>query len=323
MTVWPRAKWLLARCLGLSKGLPAVCLWVLSFLSRMALRVVLRDGRQLAWRTYGDQTGGFPVIFAHGNLNSRLFEPSWEKTVAQTLGAGAHVIALDRPGYGESSAHKGRTYSDFAEDVVELADHLKLSSFAVVGYSSGGPHAMAVMAHAGARCRALSLVSSDAPYAELGMVEQMYGAPEVTLEYALQKAAENAASMRAGYHSMGNKERRDTALADVNNATATSSGPPVYGGLHGAASDSVLEASASWSFKLESLRSRAASVLLWHGSDDKDVPLRAGQHIAEKTGGQLVEIAGENHTLIRRHWQAILQKTVDAATGGAAGAAKL
>jgi hypothetical protein len=38
-----------------------------------AVTMLLRDGRKLAWRTYGRalDRGGFPVVFMHGNLNSR------------------------------------------------------------------------------------------------------------------------------------------------------------------------------------------------------------------------------------------------------------
>ena len=33
--------------------------------------LALRDGRQLCWREYGAVSGGFPVVFSHGNLNSK------------------------------------------------------------------------------------------------------------------------------------------------------------------------------------------------------------------------------------------------------------
>ena len=41
---------------------------------------------------------GFPVVFLHGNLNSRLFAPSWGKTEVETMAAGCRIIAIDRPG---------------------------------------------------------------------------------------------------------------------------------------------------------------------------------------------------------------------------------
>jgi len=66
-----------------------------------AARMVLRDGRRLAWREYG-LADGFPIVFSHGNLNSRLFAPSWDMTDAITKKTGVRLIAVDRPGYGDS-----------------------------------------------------------------------------------------------------------------------------------------------------------------------------------------------------------------------------
>lgn len=45
---------------------------------------------------HGDVESGYPAIFSHGDMNSRLMEPMWEKTQVQTEAAGARVIAVDR-----------------------------------------------------------------------------------------------------------------------------------------------------------------------------------------------------------------------------------
>ena len=111
---------------------------------------------------------GLPVFFNHGNLNSRLFAPAWDKTESVTKEAGVRVIAVDRHGVGASSFDDTLSYSVFAEDVKDLADHLKLQTFAVAGFSSGGPYSMAIAAKFPSRVRALALISSDAPYLLLG-----------------------------------------------------------------------------------------------------------------------------------------------------------
>eukprot|EP00961_Rhodomonas_salina_P111997 1507474-Rhodomonas_salina.1 len=66
---------------------------------RQNVSMVLKDERKLAWREYGCPQG-YPVIFMHGNLNSRLFEPSWTASHADAVDASVKVIAVDRPGYG-------------------------------------------------------------------------------------------------------------------------------------------------------------------------------------------------------------------------------
>jgi pimeloyl-ACP methyl ester carboxylesterase len=59
------------------------------------------------------------------------------------LKLGLRVIAADRPDYGRSSPQPGRTLSNWAEDVAELADHLAIARFDVAAVSGGGPYALA------------------------------------------------------------------------------------------------------------------------------------------------------------------------------------
>ena len=99
----------------------------------------LSDGREISYREYGDVENGYPVLFFHGNMNSKMFWPAWEKTLEQTKEAGARVIALDRPGYGKTSfVWEKRTYLQCGIDVGEFVQILGLQSFATVGFSSGG-----------------------------------------------------------------------------------------------------------------------------------------------------------------------------------------
>jgi len=196
--------------------------------------------------------------------------------------------------------------------VEELTDHLRLERYAVVGYSSGGPHALACAAVTGKRrIAACGLVSSDAPYARMrpGMIEEMYGVPEVDVASALARATENSRAMRAAYRGIANGDKRELALACLDTATAQ--------GLEGAASDSMLEASASWGFEMTQV---VAPVFLWHGTDDKDVPLEAAHFLADTLAASPATVAtvfceGENHTLIRRRWKDILTQVVAVAQG--------
>lgn len=53
------------------------------------------------------------------------------------------VIASERPGYGLSDPKPDRTIWDWAGDFQQLADHLEIERFSLVGISCGGPHAIA------------------------------------------------------------------------------------------------------------------------------------------------------------------------------------
>lgn len=83
---------------------------------------------------------GVPAFFFHGWPGSRLQGLYAHEAATQ---AGVRLVALDRPGYGESSPRPGDTLSDWAGSVGEIADTLGFARFHVLGLSGGGPSAYA------------------------------------------------------------------------------------------------------------------------------------------------------------------------------------
>ena len=117
--------------------------------------------------------------------------------------------------------------------------------------------------------------------------------------------------MTAAYSGMKDVVRKEMALADVGAAVAQ--------GFEGAGSDAVLEAAeGGWGFDLSACRT---PVLLWHGIDDSDVPVEAGEYLASTIGPSCTPcfVEGENHTMIRRRWQRSLEELVQAASGTPSG----
>ncbi len=96
----------------------------------------LPDKRQLGYTVEGE---GKPVIYFHGTASSRL-EILLLKEFAQTNQF--KLIGIDRPGYGLSTFKTKIELYDFAKDVKVLTDYLKLSKFAVLSWSGGGPFAL-------------------------------------------------------------------------------------------------------------------------------------------------------------------------------------
>mmetsp|Transcript_4161 Transcript_4161/g.6104 ORF Transcript_4161/g.6104 Transcript_4161/m.6104 type:complete len:281 (+) Transcript_4161:250-1092(+) len=269
----------------------------------MKRMIKLRSGRFVSFREYGDLENGFPVIFAHGNMNSRMFEPCWGKTDAMTKEANIRLIAVDRPGYGGTDFEKGRTYLSWANDMDDLSDQLDLKKFAVAGYSSGGPHALACGCDIGnlrSKVSGICLISSDAPYKQLGAeyIKKMYGLdPPISAEQATTRTEKVHDEMKTAYESIRSDEKREIALLDL--ATA------VEQGFEGPGYDAVLETS-DWFDLAKPLK----PIHIWHGDNDTDVPVEASQFLTKNLTGvpglQVTILEGENHTLIRRHWQAIL-----------------
>jgi pimeloyl-ACP methyl ester carboxylesterase len=100
-------------------------------------KIKLLDGRVLVYREYGDSQGK-PLFFFHGWPSSRLRGDHFDQAAKS---AKIRLISIDRPGYGLSDFKENRTLLDWPDDVVELADKLKINKFAIVGVSGGGPYA--------------------------------------------------------------------------------------------------------------------------------------------------------------------------------------
>lgn len=87
------------------------------------------------------------------------------------------MIGVDRPGFGLSTFKPNRTIRDFTTDIRFLVDHLGIDRFALIGYSSGGPYALACAASMPERVtRAIIIggISLPIDYSELTKEEQMY-----------------------------------------------------------------------------------------------------------------------------------------------------
>ena len=107
------------------------------------LDVATADGRKLACLEVGDPAGPL-VIHNHGGPSSRLEILLFAEAAA---GNGIRLVGVDRPGLGQSSPQKTRTYSGWADDLIVIADALGYREFGVTGWSEGGPWAIAAAAY--------------------------------------------------------------------------------------------------------------------------------------------------------------------------------
>lgn len=264
------------------------------------LSMTLRDGRKFAWREYGAKNG-LPLVFLHGNLNSRMFAPAWVDTDSVTESAGVRLIAVDRAGYGDSSPHPGRTYGACADDVTQLLDHLSIERAAILGYSSGGPNALSCVAHQPTRFSVCGLLSSDGPYAQMGgdIIPTLFKVPEVTEEFSRERAVTAYRELKQAYEGMKNEARREIALADLDHAVK-------QGHDAGPAQDALLE-TGNWDFNVADIDTSSVPVLIWHGEADTDVPVSVGKYLAEYiAGSEAFFVEGESHSMIRRKWGHVL-----------------
>jgi pimeloyl-ACP methyl ester carboxylesterase len=83
--------------------------------------------------------------------------------------AGLRLVTWSRPGYGGSSPAPGRTVADVAADTAVVLDTLGIGEFVTLGWSGGGPHALACAALMPGRCLAAATLAGVAPYTADGL----------------------------------------------------------------------------------------------------------------------------------------------------------
>jgi pimeloyl-ACP methyl ester carboxylesterase len=125
----------------------------------------LEDGRNL--RVYDAGGPGaadaLAVVWLHGSPQTGS---PLEPLLLAAARRGIRLLSYGRPSYGGSSPLPGRRVASAAADVAQLADALEVGRFAVMGYSGGGPHALACAALLAGRVTGVVSLASLAPFTE-------------------------------------------------------------------------------------------------------------------------------------------------------------
>ncbi|GEP06800.1 alpha/beta fold hydrolase [Methylobacterium oxalidis] len=99
--------------------------------------------RSLSFLQVGDPTGPL-VLHNHGGPSSRLEARLFEFSAREL---GLRLVCVDRPGQGRSDPHPDRSFASWAADLEAIADAHRAETFAVTGWSGGGPWALAAAAY--------------------------------------------------------------------------------------------------------------------------------------------------------------------------------
>ena len=135
--------------------------------------LTLRSGAALEYFIdEGAPPGSSLLIYHHGTPAAG---PLMRDLILAARASNLQAVELVRPGYGASTRQPGRSVADVVPIGLELADHLGHDAFVTLGWSGGGPHAIATAALSGGRCRAAMCLASVAPYdaADLDFLEGM------------------------------------------------------------------------------------------------------------------------------------------------------
>lgn len=123
------------------------------------------DGRVIEGRVVEGRIGGAPegrtLLFHDGTPSAAVDFPQLDEA-AEALNL--RLLSWSRPGYAGSSPRPGRTVADVVADGELVFADLGIRDYVVLGWSGGGPHALAHAALDAERCRAAATLGGPAPY---------------------------------------------------------------------------------------------------------------------------------------------------------------
>lgn len=108
-----------------------------------ATQYCILNNHRLAYQEFGNKHGT-PLFYFHDSGSSRLEARFFDIAGRQY---GFRLIAVDRPGIGGSEYYPISSPLDYCQDVLALADHLKLRHFGVMSLGAGGIYALTLAHH--------------------------------------------------------------------------------------------------------------------------------------------------------------------------------
>jgi pimeloyl-ACP methyl ester carboxylesterase len=269
-----------------------------------ALSVPAADGRVLEVAVAGP-SDGLPLFSHHGTPGAaEMFDP----LVAAGAERGMRHITYSRPGYGASSRQPRRTVASCVSDVTAVADALGYDRFYSVGGSGGGPHSIACAALLPDRVIAAASIASPAPaYADgldwtAGMgqenVEELAATRagddelqeylERQVEQMLGASGEQIIAALGDLVSDADRRALSGELAEfIVRETNHSLSSGVWGWF-----DDDRAFLGDWGFDLTDIR---APLSVWHGGQDRFVPIAHGEWLATRLRADAHLLRNEGH----------------------------
>lgn len=294
----------------------------------MASMLPLPDGRELEYLTGGDPDG-FPFVHHSGTPSAAVHDPLiWDAAER----AGLRLVTYSRPGYGASTPRPAPDgwpvpiVAD-ADDTAALLDHLGMGEYVTLGWSGGGPRALACAATMPGRCRAAATLAGVAPADAAGpdwaagMGEEnvrdfeaarqgrtSYG--PIAVDQVPELASVTADDIVAAFGGLVDEVDAAALSDEMGSVVAASFNHAVAQGAGGMIED-TLQIVRPWGFDLADI---AVPVSVWQGGRDKMVPFEHGRWLAAAIPGARPHLyADEGHISLAAKIDEILADLLDLA----------
>ncbi len=257
-------------------------------------------GRTVAYAEYGDPAGR-PVVLLHGTPGSRRFGGLFAPAAAER---GVRLLAVDRPGYGDSAAWPERSMDDIGAVVAAVLDDAGVDRVGVIGFSGGGPHALAVAATHPDRVRSVDVISGatpptvgDGPPAMQRLLASMAASTPRLFRGLFGAQAWVADHLSPAVFLSQYTERAVDAFDDRVVDHLTAEFVAAVGGSRPGVATEFRLLGEPWGVDVDEIN---RPVRLWHGTEDTNVPIASARQLS----GRLPE--GELRTVDGDHLSTLL-----------------
>lgn len=265
--------------------------------------VTLSDGRKLELQIAGTPNDK-AIVFHHGTPGASNTWTSWMHEVDRL---GGFTFSYSRPGYGQSNRHEGRTVLDNASDISEVLELLGITKIVSIGWSGGGPHALAdstlpqsqgVISIAGVGAYGADDLNflegmGEENHVEFGAAVQGLAAIEEWMkQYSPDIAAVTEDQIIEAFGGLIGEADKKALIDGAAEETAASYRKSLEVSYYGWLDDDLAFVQP-WGFDIGKI---SVPVELWQGNDDFMVPHAHGYWLEKHIpGAKLVFVPGEGH----------------------------
>jgi pimeloyl-ACP methyl ester carboxylesterase len=268
-----------------------------------ATQIATPDGRSLDLYVAGPPEGT-PLVFHVGTPGSGLPFEQFVDTLAER---GLRYLSWSRPGYGSSTRLPGRDVAQVVDDTVTVLDQLGADSCYVLGWSGGGPHAMACAARLAGRVKAVATIGAVAPWPAEGLdwmagmgaenIEEFSASlegPDALIEFKERAwpifSKVTAQEISDAFGDLIDDVDRGSLTGEFAEWIAASMREGLRQGYWGWFDDDMAF-TKPWGFDLGSI---SVPVHIWQGAHDRMVPFAHGQWLASRVGNSCAHLHPEH-----------------------------
>ena len=266
----------------------------------------LSDGRSIEYLDNGVSSNSALIHF-HGTPTTMTVWGTWLAAAAEK---GTRAIAFTRPGYAGSDRKMGHTVIDVTDDLKEILEYLHVENFVSIGWSGGGPYALA--SGLLKSCNGVQLIAAVSPYDAKDFDWFQDQSPESIEEAKIAvESLENSIIYKEKYYAELRDLTAEQILVEYAKRSSFKSFESDYrtfaedlsASLHDALMSGVIGFAddefaflRNWGFETKAVQ---VPVCIWHGLDDMTVSPHMGRWLDANISESKLEILdGQNHASI-------------------------